>query len=959
MTVTEFISKWQKSALNERAAAQSHFLDLCELFQHAKPADVDPTGEWFAFEKGVAKQGGKGRAQGWADVWKRGFFGWEYKGKHKDLEVAYDQLLKYRESLENPPLLVVSDINRIVIRTNWTNTPTQKYEIPLAELGQPVNFEMLRNVFHNPEALKPGVTVEEITQKVAEQLGDIAWAMQQRALEPTQIARFLDRIVFCLFAEDIDLLPAGLFARIVEQGRFNPPLFANRVAELFDKMATGGWFGEHQILHFNGSLFDDAPVLEMKPDEIDVVRRASLQNWRNVDPSIFGALFERALEGVTPDIRSQLGAHYTSRADIETLIEPIVMQPLRREWEAVQSQVEAQLESNAGKAQELVEAFAQRLASVKVLDPACGSGNFLYVTLQKLKDFEKSCKLWCEEHGLRVPTAEVRPEQLQGIEINAYAFDLAQTTLWIGYLQWLRENGQSTPAEPILRSTGNFRNMDAILDLSDADNPQEPQWPQADFIVGNPPFLGDKLMRGELGDDYVNKLRKLYAGRIPGQSDLCCYWFEKARQQIVDGSLQRAGLIATQGIRGGANRKVLERIKESGDIFFAESDRPWILNGANVHISMVGFDAGKEAVKVLDQQPSAIIHANLTSSADVTEARVLNENLGMSFLGSCKGGPFDISENAALAMLHTAGNPHGKPNSDVLRPVFNSEDLLKRTVPRWIIDNADIELEEACLYEAPHHTVEKLVKPMRDVNRDKWLRENWWRPQRMRPAMREAVAPLKRFIVTTTTSKHRLFLWLYPPSLPDHQLIVFARDDDYFFGILHSRLHEVWARAQGTQLRERESGFRYTPTTCFETFPFPTANEAQQAAIGEPAKVLCERRDNWLNPPEWMREEILEFPGSVDGPWARYVHEPNSKGIGTVRYPRLALKNPLQVSGTHYVRDLLPKRTLTNLYNERPAWLDLAHRKLDEAVFAAYSWPVDLSDEQILERLLALNLERA
>lgn len=285
MNVSDFIRKWRQSTLSERASAQSHFLDLCELLEHPKPAEVDPTGEWFAFEKGVEKRG-KTTGQGWADVWKREHFGWEYKGKHKDLEAAHNQLLQYRESLGNPPLLVTCDIERIVIRTNWTNTPTQKHEIALDDLNQPVPLQKLRWVFHDPERLKPQITVEEITQKVASELGDIAWAMQQRGLEPTQIARFLDRIVFCLFAEDIELLPRDLFKRLVEQGRFNPPMFAARLEDLFSKMASGGYFGEHRIRHFNGSLFSDAPVLEMRPDEIDVVRRAALHDWKNVDPSI-------------------------------------------------------------------------------------------------------------------------------------------------------------------------------------------------------------------------------------------------------------------------------------------------------------------------------------------------------------------------------------------------------------------------------------------------------------------------------------------------------------------------------------------------------------------------------------------------------------------------------------------------------------------------------------------------
>jgi type II restriction/modification system DNA methylase subunit YeeA len=636
MTVAEFVTKWRKVELTERSASQQHFLDLCEVFAHPKPAEADPAGEWFTFERGAAKHGG---GKGWADVWKRGFFGWEYKGKHKNLNAAYDQLLKYREALENPPLLVVCDMDRLIIHTNFTATASKIYDIPLGELDTPRNIEIMRWLFHEPLKLRPDATSEAITTEVAERLGLVAQGLRQRGCDPTEVAHFLDRIVFCLFAEDVGLLPPQLFSKIVEKSR-DPEHFAKLIGQLFDAMNQGGDFGLETIRHFNGNLFTESPVLALTAEEIKHVQAAARLDWGAVDPSIFGTLFERGLD---PAKRSQLGAQYTSRKDIETLIEPVVMQPLRREWEEAREAVENLLATGKRKptgkekpltrdaqgkadreARAVLRQFHERLETVKVLDPACGSGNFLYVTLQKLKDLEKAVLVYAGDKGLGAFLPRVGPWQFYGIEINPYAFDLAQTTLWIGYLQWIQANGFGWPNDPILSRMDNFQNRDAILDLTDPEHPREPEWPTVEFIVGNPPFLGDKKMRGELGDEYVETLRRLYKGRVPGGADLVAYWFEKARNQIAQNKCKRAGLIATQAIRKGMNNKVLEHIKESGDIFFAVSDQDWILNGASVHVSMVGFDSGYEEDRILDGKPVTSILNKLTGgdndAPDVSKA---------------------------------------------------------------------------------------------------------------------------------------------------------------------------------------------------------------------------------------------------------------------------------------------------------------------------------------------------
>ena len=479
-------------------------------------------------------------------------------------------------------------------------------------------------------------------------------------------------------------------------------------------------------------------------------------------------------------------------------------------------------------------------------------------------------------------------------------------TVWIGWLQWLKFNGFGSPEEPILRAmSANFRCQDAILDLSDPEHPKEPDWPKVDFIVGNPPFLGGKMLRQELGDGYMDQLFAVWEGRVPREADLCCYWFEKARGHIEKGGCKRAGLLATQGIRGGANREVLKRIKKSGDIFWAVSDQDWVLDGANVHISLVAFDGGAEETRTLDGQGVATIHPNLTSAADVTQARVLAENKGIAFMGDTKVGPFDIPEALAQEWL-ALRNPNGKSNADVLRPWANGLEITRTPQHLWIVDfPPGMSEAEAAQYEAPFEYVREKVKPMRAGNKRKVYAERWWIHGEARPEVRASCLVLPRYLATPRVSKHRLFVWLDGRTLPDCALIVFARADDYFFGVLHSRPHEVWALAQGTQLREKESGFRYTPTTCFETFPMPKPTPAQEQAIAEAAKKLDDARNNWRG-------------------------------------------------------DRSDKtRTLTNLYNKQPTWLQDAHRELDAAVFAAYGWDPALTDDALLAALLALNHERA
>jgi type II restriction/modification system DNA methylase subunit YeeA len=955
LTPQTFIAKWQAANLSERSACQQHFLDLCELLGQPKPAAADPEGAWYCFERGVSKSDG---GQGWADVWMKDHFGWEYKGQHKDLKAAYNQLLNYRESLENPPLLVVCDLNRFEIHTNFTGTAKRVHEFDLAGLAEPKNLDLLRRLFTEPETLKPGLTTRSVTEQAAEHFGKLADGMRLRGIEAHEAAHFLMKLMFCMFAEDIDLLPSKLFSKSVQASKSAPERLGKTLRSLFEAMARGGMFGADEILYFNGGLFADAQVIDLTAEEIKVLAQAADFDWSVVEPHIFGTLFERTLD---PAKRSQIGAHYTSSEDIKTLLEPVMMTPLRREWAAVRDQAEAllpKLAAEAGKQtrgakeskprkdfNKLIRDFVERLAHVSVLDPACGSGNFLYVGLRLLLDLNKEVIAFAARHGLGL-FPQVRPIQLHGIEINPFAQELAQVVIWIGYLQWMRDNGFPPSTNPVLEPIESIERRDAIIDLTDPEHPKEPAWPDAEFIVGNPPFLGDKKMRLELGDEYVSKLRELFELRIRGQSDLCCYWFEKARCMIERGRAKRVGLLGTQGIRGGANRVVLTRIKETGDIFFGVGDRDWILDGATVHISMVGFDNGSDTTRTLDGRNVATINPNLTSASDTTTAKRISANEGRSFIGASIHGPFDLDRDTAVRFL-ASPNVHGRPNSDVVRTWANGLTITKRENDLWIVDvPPDVTEEEAAYYEQPFEFLRSTVLPVREKNRRPMRRKNWWILGDPQKAMRASLAGKPRFIITPRVSKYRIFVWATHPLLATDATVAFSATDDFFFGVLHSRAHELWALSQGTQLREKESGFRYTPSTCFETFPFPEPNDAQRAAIAAAAKELDQLRTNWLNPPEWTKTETLTFPGSADGPWARYVKD------GVVHYPRLVPRDADCAIE-------LKKRTLTNLYNARPSWLHLAHERLDEAVFAAYGWSSGMSDEELLDKLLALNLLRA
>jgi hypothetical protein len=891
MTPQEFIAKWGAPGgnpgpayyLNEEQGAQSHFLDLCELLDVPKPGSA----EGYRFEEKSQIIGGR---TGYADVCLPGVFAWENKAPGKNLDAALQQLLTYSLALSNPPLLVVSDRLTIRIHTRFTGHPSETHEVRIDELDQPEKLALLRRMWTDPNTFRPRKTSRDITEAAARSFATLAEQLRGRGHHPDTVAHFLTQCLFCFFAEDVGLLPGRMFERLVGNRQITSERLTAGLDSLFSTMRDGGLYGPDDIPWFNGGLFKHIAVPKLEILDITELRNAAGLNWSAIDVSIFGTLFERGLD---PAKRSQLGAHYTDPATIHRLIGPVIERPLLAAWQQEVDALSALLAKSTRKgdkhhraARERFVRWLERLKDYRVLDPACGSGNFLFLGLKALKDIEHRSHLDAAELGLdREADLVTGPHNVLGIELNEYAAELARVTVWIGELQWRLAHGYPFKTNPVLEPLDHIECRDALLAFpvlatpgdgsvaragqtpgahtlrflkspptsapptprsetaeqemgSDPDcaqqhsgsdplscGPSEASWPTANVVIGNPPFLGDKKMRAELGDAYTEALRKTYERRVPGGADLVCYWFEKARAQIEAGALGAAGLVATNSIRGGKNRVVLDAICRTTRIFEAWSDEAWVNEGAAVRVSLVAFgDAARGAT--LDGQGVSAIHADLTAGAaadsatsqDVTSAVPLRANRAAGFIGGMKKGPFDVIGEVARGWLRLP-NPNEKSNADVVKKWFNGLDVTRRPQDQWIVDfGIDMPENEAALYEAPFAHVLRAVRPQRLAVRNELEKARWWLHARPAPDLRRATSALPRMAATARVAKHRLFVWLSPCVVADGQLVVVARADDTTFGILHSRFHELWSLRMGTSLEDRP---RYTPTTCFETFAFP------------------------------------------------------------------------------------------------------------------------------------------
>ena len=914
MTPHEFIQKWKGHGLTERASAQEHFIDLCRLFDHPTPVEADRRGEDYAFEKGVTKTGG---GDGVADVWKRGYFAWEYKKRKRNLDQALEQLTRYASALENPPLHVACDTEHFRIVTAWTNTVPKTYTLSMEDLLDADKRQILHAVFHDPQRLKPQRTRAALTAEAANRFSTIAERLQHRHPDREAVAHSVNQLVFCFFAEDVKLLPEDYFTKLLKSASRRPERAKEMLDQLFAAMETGGFHGVEEIARFNGGLFDGRRALALQHGEIDLLVALGTMEWDQIDPTIFGTLFERFLD---PDKRAQIGAHYTDPEKIMMLVEPVVVRPLLAEWEEVRARIAGLLDGSVKppksartgrtlKPHDAAEgeraAFLDRLRGLRILDPACGSGNFLYLALHAVKDIENRVVLETEALGLSPTALLVGPEIVRGIELNHFAAELARTTIWIGYIQWKIRNAIYAKDDPVLRKLSNIECRDALVrevpspsrggwpegpggvaaevhdslgvasggdyptpglrpdpPLKGEGNPPrfvEAEWPDAEFIIGNPPFLGGKKLRDGLGDDAVDTLFSVYDGRVPREADLVTYWFEKARAKIAEGGTSAAGLVSTNSIRGGANRKVIERLVRDAELFDVWSDEPWIVDGAAVRVSLVCFrrrDAstsplwggraegagggtGADAAEStptpapphkgegdppprLDGRQVAAIFSDLSAgTSDLTTAKRLKENAGVAFMGDTKGGAFDIPGKLARSWLREPLNPNGRPNSDVLKPWVNGLDVTRRPRDMWIIDFGWTMGEaEAALFQEPIAYALEHIKPVRETNNRESYARNWWRHVEPRPAMMKAIAVKGDFVATPRVAKHRFFVRLEAPTLPDSRIFAFAGLGDTAFGILSSRFHEDWTF--GTcSWHGVGNDPTYNNEGVFETFPFP------------------------------------------------------------------------------------------------------------------------------------------
>lgn len=998
MNLHEFIKRWKASAASERANKDSFLNDLCEVLGVSKPdpktGDLDK--DRYVFEREVILLRPDKQTIGFIDLYKYGHFileakqGSEADSKkigtakrgtpawHVAMEEAFGKAVQYSSTIQNPPpFIIIADIGYCFdIYASFDGTRNYRKfpdaiasRIFLEKLES--HLDTLRAIFTDPHALDPSKRAAKVTREIATYIAGLARELEDQGHAPELVAKFLMRCLFTMFAEDVELLPKRIFAEALsERWIENPDSFVGEVSDLWKSMNEGGaLFGAGKIWRFNGGLFADPVALPLTKSQLIALSIAASQNWSDVEPAIFGTLLERALD---PKERHRLGAHYTPRAYVERLVRPTIEEPIRAEWDTVRAQVQtliagADPEKNIKavfEARRIVNEFHERLTRIRVLDPACGSGNFLYVALDLFKRIENEVidllANLGETRPLFSPSGRmVSPEQFLGIEIKPWAKEITELVLWIGYLQWqIRTRGwKSHPEEPILRDYHNIECRDAVVAYDDrvpAPNPEidppgsdeklarphipikarKAEWPQTEFIVGNPPFIGNKRMRAALGDEYVAALRNVHRD-VPDTADYVMYWWNHAAKLAREGAVHRFGLITTNSITQTFNRNVLAS-HLNGDpplsIVFAIPDHPWVdaESGSDVRIAMtVGMrgtftgrlgqvvaeiESGQDVVDVQIQKKVGKIHEDLSIGSRVTKASPLKSNEGLAFMGVTLGGQGFVIQEHEVARFETGS----------IRSYLTGGELNRVPERRSVIDFYGLSYEDAREnYPVSYQRILTSVKPDREQNNRGSYREKWWLFVENRPAMRRALSGLPRFIAICRTAKHRVFQFVRADALVESTIISIALSDGYALGVLSSRTHVAFSLRVGSRLGVGNDP-RYNNTLCFDPFPFP-------------------------RPIEQIRDRIRELAEQVD------AHRKRQQQL----HPDLTITGMYNVLEKLRSGESLTAKEKKIHEQGLVSVLKQIHDDLDAAVFDAYGWPHDLTDDEILERLVALNAERA
>ncbi len=909
-------ARWVDAKARERANYVLYLGELCAALGVEGPRPAG-SGYEYEFPVKVINRDGK-EATNFIDLFKLDHFVLEAKDKEAErsddvmLRKAYGQARSYVTHLpgKTPPYIMVLDVGRtMVIWDRWEGGfggfgAGKRIDLPSLH-ERPADIALLRDIWQWPNARDPRERALVVTKAIAEKLARLAASLEARGFGQERVSRFLMRCVFTMFAEDVRLLHDEPFLHLISEVAMKDPAeFPPGIEELWRAMNDGKRFGVRRVLRFNGHFFAEAEGLPLTRADLAILLEAAKADWSEVEPAIFGTLLTRALDAKE---RHRLGAEYTPPEFIARVIRPTVEEPIRERWTAVQAEVLQLLERGGTKgrkatggrkaAEQRLREFHAWLRSLSFLDPACGSGNFLYVTMHAVKRIEvEVLNELADVTGTReLRFQEVDPSQFHGIEVKPWAREIAELTLWIGFHQfWRRTHGDVQPEEPILRDTGTLENRDAVLmwerkkhdaarDRPDptprikhavtGDLVPDPSaklkyeihvkarpapWPEADFIIGNPPYLGKGRQREAFGDGYVDALRATYP-ELPDGADYVMYWWYRAAQAVASGRTVRAGLITTQSITQAQNRTVVAAASEKGvRVCWAIADHPWCDGGdtaeVRVTMSVIAKDPPyarlatvpytryvKDALPITGEIRVPRLNFDLTSHADVANAVKipLRSNQGLAACGFMLAGSGFILEGAEATSILARDARY----STVVRPYRKGAELTGRPGSLYVIDFGLLLEAEARVYPLPFDIVRDRVKSERDANNDRGRRTFWWRFGRTNERLRAALDHLPRYIATTETAKHRMFAFLDGTVAADHMVICIASSDAFVLGILSSLIHVTWALNAGGALEDKP---RYNKSLCFDPFPFPDPGDALKNRIRKVAERLDAHRKAML-----------------------------------------------------------------------------------------------------------------